>query len=77
MNLALVLLHGAPAVGKSSVNRVLQGLPPLPKSQQHSTALFENPIRLINTGQLALTPDNILEHVDENKLMNMIAAHIS
>ena len=77
MNVALVLLHGAPAVGKSSINRILQGLPPLPKSQQHSTDLFEYPVRLINTGQLALTKGNVLEHVDENKLMNMIAAHIS
>ena len=77
MNLALVLLHGAPAVGKSSVNRVLQGLPPLPKSQQCSTALFENAVRLINTSKLARATDNVLDCVDEKKLMIMFANYIS
>ena len=69
-------MHGAPAVGKSSVCRVLQGLPPLPKPQQHSTGVFENPVRLIKTGRFSLTSEAVLEHVDETKLMGMIASHI-
>ena len=77
VNLALILLHGAPSVGKSSLHRILQGLPPLLKSQQHSTELLQNPVCLINTNRLALTATHVLEHVDERKVMNMIAAHIS
>ena len=69
-------MHGAPAVGKSSVCRVLQGLPPLPKPQQHSTEIFENPVRLIKTGRFSLTSEAVLEHVDEMKIMGMIASHI-
>ena len=69
-------MHGAPGVGKSSVCRVLQGLPPLPKPQQHSTGVFENPVRLIKTGQFSRTSEGVLEHVDETKLMEMIASHI-
>ena len=69
-------MHGAPAVGKSSVSRVLQGLPPLPKPQQHSTEIFENPVRLIKTGRFSLTSEAVLEHVDEMKIMEMIASHI-
>ena len=77
INLALVLLHGAPAVGKSSLDRLLQGLPPLLKTQQHSTELFQNPVRLISTDQLTLTAEHLLERVDERKVMNMIAAQIT
>ena len=55
-------MHGAPAVGKSSVCRVLQGLPPLPKPQQHSTEIFENPVRLIKTGLFSLTSEEV-QHV--------------
>ena len=69
-------MHGAPAVGKSSVCRVLQGLPPLPKPQQHSTGVFKNPVRLIKTGRFSLTSEAVLEHVDETKLMEMISSHI-
>ena len=69
-------MHGAPGVGKSSVCRVLQGLPPLPKPQQHSTDVFENPVRLIKTGRFSQTSEAVLEHVDETKLMGMIASHI-
>ena len=69
-------MHGAPAVGKSSVSRVLQGLPPLPKPQQHSTEIFENPVRFIKTGRFFLTSEAVLEHVDEMKIMGMIASHI-
>ena len=69
-------MHGALAVGKSSVCRVLQGLPPLPKPQQHSTEIFENPVRLIKTGRFSLTSEAVLEHVDEMQIMGMIASHI-
>ena len=81
-------MHGAPAVGKSSVCRVLQGLPPLPKPQQHSTEIFENPVRLIKTGLFSLTSEevqhvltseevqHVLQPVDEMKIMGMIASHI-
>ena len=72
-------MHGAPAVGKSSVCRVLQGLPPLPKPQQHSTEIFENPVRLIKTGRFSLTSEevqHVLQPVDEMKIMGMIASHI-
>ena len=70
-------MHGAPAVGKSSLHRLLQGLPPLQKSQQFSTELFQNPVRLIYTGQLTLTGKNVLERVDERKVMRMIAAQMT
>ena len=69
-------MHGAPAVGKSSISRVLQGLPPLPKPQQHSTEIFENPVRLIKTRRFSLTSKEALQHVDEMKIMGMIASHI-
>ena len=70
-------MHGAPAVGKSSLVQLLQRLPPLPKSQQHSTEVFQNPVRLINTDQFNLTGKNVLERVDERKVMRMIAAQIT
>ena len=70
-------MHGAPAVGKSSLDRLLQALPPLSKSQQHSTEIFRNPVRLINTNQLTLTGKHALERVDERKVMRMIAEQIT
>ena len=69
-------MHGAPAVGKSSVCRILQGLPPLPKSQQHSTAMFEDPVRLIKTDRFSVTSEAVLKHVDEMRIMEMIASHV-
>ena len=69
-------MHGAPAVGKSSVCRVLQGLPPLPKPQQHSTAMFEDPVRLIKTGRFCVTSEVVLKHVDEIEIMKLISSHI-
>ena len=77
-NVCLILMHGAPAVGKSSVNRILQRLPPLPKPQQHSTAMFEDPVRLIKTDRFSLKSKDVhvLKHVDEMEIMKMIASHI-
>ena len=72
-------MHGAPAAGKSSVCRILQRLPPLPKPQQHSTEIFENPVRLIKTGRFSLSSEevqHVLQPVDEMKIMGMIASHI-
>ena len=69
-------MHGAPAVGKSSVCRILQGLPPLPKPQQHSTAMFEDPVRLIKTDRFSVTSEAVLKHVDEIEIMEMIASHV-
>ena len=77
-NVCLILMHGAPAAGKSSVNRILQRLPPLPKPQQHSTAMFEDPVRLIKTDRFSLKSKgvHVLKHVDEMKIMEMIASHV-
>ena len=41
-NASVILIHGAIGVGKSSVQRILEGLPPLPKFEQKSTDIIES-----------------------------------
>ena len=77
-NLTLILMHGAPQAGKTSVKLILEGEPP--QSKQNSTGIMENPVRLIATSRFVATGkeanEKVIEKVNNKKLIKMIAAHI-
>ena len=74
----LILMHGAPQAGKTSVKLVLEGKPP--QKKQNSTGIMEIPARLIATSRFVATgtkeKDIVIETVNEQKLIEMIAAHV-
>ena len=78
-NLILILMHGAPLAGKTSVKLVIQNDPP--QSKGESTGTIENPVRLISTARFATDKTNagedVLFKVDEKKLIEMIATRVN
>ena len=73
MNVACVLLHGAPLVGKSSVKRLLLNCPPL---KENSTELMEDPVRAVSTSRTVRHHQNNLEVLDEAKLIDLIQKEV-
>ena len=73
----LILMHGAPQAGKTSVKLVLEGKPP--QEKQNSTGIMEIPARLIATSRhISIGKkenDTVIETVNEQKIIEMIAAH--
>ena len=77
-NLILILMHGAPLAGKTSVKLVIQDDPP--QSKGESTGPFEKPVRLISTARYATdkkkTGEKVLVKIDDQKLIEMIATQV-
>ena len=71
-----MLLHGGPQVGKTSVKRLIFNYPPLPKEEEQSTPLLEDPVRAISTRRIMSTDHKNLEEVDETKLIQMIQKEV-
>ena len=76
IKVARVLLHGGPQVGKTSVKRLIFNYPPLPKEEEQSTPLLEDPVRAISTRRMMSTDHKNLEEVDETKLIQMIQKEV-
>ena len=76
IKVARVLLHGGPQVGKTSVKRLIFNYPPLPKEEEQSTPLLEDPVRAISTRRMMSTDHKNLEEVDEAKLIQMIQKEV-
>ena len=74
-SLILILMHGAPLAGKTSVKLVIQNDPP--QSKGESTGPFEKPVRLISTARFARDKTNVLFKVDEKKMIEMIATRVN
>ena len=74
----LILMHGAPQAGKTSVKLVLEGKPT--QCKLNSTAIMENPVRLIATSRHIATGtkanETVIETVNEQKIIEMIAAYV-
>ena len=72
----LILMHGAPQAGKSSVKLVIEGELPL---KQNSTGVMESPVRLISTSRLRIASKKtgkVLSKVGDKELIKMLAAHL-
>ena len=66
-----IVLHGPPGAGKSSVKRLIVGLPPLPKEEHASTDIMEKAVRAISTSQM--THFKVIEN---EELIGMIANEV-
>ena len=66
-----IVLHGPPGAGKSSVKRLIIGLPPLPKEKHTSTDIVENAVRAISTNQM-----KHFQVIDNDELIGMIANEV-
>ncbi len=76
MSIRRAILYGPPCVGKSSIKRLIQGLPPLDKKDQNSTGILEPPVRLISTDRLMRAGCG-LKIVDEEDYIRMVARKLS
>ena len=66
-----IVLHGPPGAGKSSVKRLIIGLPPLPKEKHTSTDIVENAVRAISTSQM-----KHFKVIENEELIGMIANEV-
>ena len=66
-----IVLHGPPGAGKSSVKRLIIGLPPLPKEKHTSTNIVENAVRAISTSQI-----KHFQVIENEELIGMIANEV-
>ena len=66
-----IVLHGPPGAGKSSVKRLIIGLPPLPKEEQNATDIMENAVRAVCTSQM-----KHFKVIENEELIDMIANEV-
>ena len=66
-----IVLHGPPGAGKSSVKRLIIGLPPLPKEKHTATDIVENAVRAISTSQM-----KHFKVIENEELIGMIANEV-
>ena len=66
-----IVLHGPPGAGKSSVKRLIIGLPPLPKEKHNATDIVENAVRAISTSQM-----KHFKVIENEELIGMIANEV-
>lgn len=67
------ILHGPPGVGKSSLKRVILGVPPLPKEKQNATHIIEKAARAVSTKRFTANGKRILAEVNNTQLIKMLA----
>ena len=70
-----LVLHGPPGAGKSSVKRVILGLPPLPKHKQSATDILERSVRAVSINRIAST-DRHFEVVDNEQIIDRLAGEV-
>ena len=73
-----ITMHGPPGAGKTSLKRVIIGLPPLPSDEQNATDIVENAVRAVNTDRF--TADGrrsvMLTEVNNEELIKMLARKV-
>ena len=70
-----LVLHGPPGAGKSSVKRVILGLPPLPKHKQSATDILERSVRAVSINRIA-SADRHFEVVDNEQIIDRLAGEV-
>ena len=68
-----ITLHGPPGVGKTSLKRLVLGLPPLLKEEENSTNIMEKAVRAVSTHRLRRDGNNLLAAVDNEEFITMLA----
>ena len=68
-----ITLHGPPGVGKTSLKRLILGLPPLLKEEENSTNIMEKAVRAVSTHRLRRDGNNLLAAVDNEEFITMLA----
>ena len=71
-----ITLHGPPGAGKTSLKRLILGLPPLPKDEENSTNIMEKAVRAVDRNPLTSDGKKLLEAVDNDELTKMIARFV-
>ena len=64
-----IVLHGPPGAGKTSLKRIMVGLPCLPRNEQRSTNIVENSVRAICTDRVKQ-----FKVIENNDLIGMLAS---
>ena len=68
-----ITLHGPPGVGKTSLKRLILGLPPLSKDEENSTNIMEKAIRAVSTSRWTRDGTNLLAEVNNDEFVTMLA----
>ena len=76
LNSCNITLHGPPGVGKTSLKRVILGQRPLPKDEQNSTNIMENPARAISTNRLTAAKGQLIKEVNNDEIIKMLAKKV-
>ena len=66
-----IVLHGPPGAGKTSLKRIMVGLPCLPRNEQISTNIMENSVRAICTDRVKQ-----FKVIENNDLIGMLASAV-
>ena len=66
-----IVLHGPPGAGKTSLKRIMVGLPCLPRNEQISTNIVENSVRAISTDRVKQ-----FKVIENNDLIGMLASAV-
>ena len=68
-----ITLHGPPGVGKTSLKRLILGLPPLLKEEENSTNIMEKAVRAVSTSRWTRDGTNLLADVNNDEFITMLA----
>ena len=68
-----ITLHGPPGVGKTSLKRLILGLPPLLKEEENSTNIMEKAVRAVSTSRWTRDGTNLLAEVNNEEFVTMLA----
>ena len=73
-----ITMHGPPGAGKTSLKRVIIGLPPLPSEEQNATDIVENAVRAVSTDRITTDGERrvMLTEVDNEELIKMLARKV-
>ena len=73
---ANIMMHGPPGSGKSSLQGLLLGKPPLKKEEQNATGILERAVRLVCTNRLTAKGTHQFESVSNDQIIEKLAGEV-
>ena len=73
---ANIMMHGPPGSGKSSLQGLLLGKPPLKKEEQNATGILERAVCLVCTNRLTAKGTHQFESVSNDQIIEKLAGEV-